>query len=1320
MNLTQRHIILYLIYLLSVSWIAPAHTQAQVITLLGGEMSYRCTGKNYGGKIFEITLRLRRDCLTGAEFDGSAKVNIFVDKRDRCNYDVPSLIDLPLVTKETLSIGRKDCREFCDSLCVEEAVYRKTVTLPACPGGYTLAYQRCCRDADLDNIQDPGLQGGTWWVHISREAIEACNDSPEFPQWSDRYLCLDESHQMDLSAAESDGDSLVYRLYTPHLGADRNRPRPNLFTPPPYDPVEFVPPYSEQNMMGGQPFTIDPVTGVVTVTPGMAGQFLVGVAVDEWRDGKLLSTIRTDCQIDVCPSDPCVAPRDSFCVCLGETIQIGDSLEGFTPTPNCKYLWEPAEGLIFGESDEQCVNPQWTANETTRFTVIATNGNQSDTGYVYIEVIQGPSIELSDTFFVQCLDTDCIEIRADRIFQYQWDPAPAITIEGDSILFTFCPPEVNRYYYVVGLGEKSCIFADSFYVSSDLVVNLNPDTICPGDTSGYLLDERVDCWTYQWAPEESLIFLDSLVKAIPTKTTTYYVTVTNGTIEKTDSVTVVVNSPDTLSIGILDPPFLCDGRATLIGQTTGDPAISNFVWSLAPNFQPRESTEDTLHIQTSRDTLIVYLTAESEEGSPKFCGANTVNIILVDITPVVIPDYDPIDTCIADTTSVALRDAVTDTLIALVVWSTANPDNWVNPEDLTANPIRLRALPGQEQIVVYYKTTFENGCRVTDSVIVEITGEWNLDIDTTQSPCADTISFTVRQDTVLDHAVFTWYTIRLGDSIPQLVGTGESITLVTDSITEVFVAGEAFWCRDTARIKIPGKSKLQSIVVSATQVCQGDTVSVVLLPRTDDSLMTSWKTNGRIIDSTNTSLVVATLPGLDTIRIYFTSMSRVCPNLVCDSLIVIPLDTIKIPEPVWEKIPCTYQAWVSVDTLCFSDGEVQWTIPALGITSFAPIDTFEFPGQGSYQIILKAGPAKTSCLFPADTFLVIIPEFIQLFPHPDSIIYICADSLTGVDSLVELSVTTSIDSIDITWLNMDGEVLRTGPNLVIDPYAGDTLIYALSDPDACDCRDTVRFYIRVANCRPVLTCERDCFCPNQDFTGPTASLFCDGIVDTAVTYHWEPAEYIVSGQNTPNPVFNAPTSFQVKVTITTDKCGFFELQDSCKIEMLDTLSVNIEVVPDKVLEGLPMSLTAIPGTDDPYAYKWSTNESTQTIVVMPPVDSTFFSVTITDAKGCMASDTVGVRSLPCIVGVPNAFSPNGDLENDSFRVRSSCPLDYFELKILNRWGQEVYHTKDQEAGWDGTMNGKRLPPDVFAYCVIYSCPNEHEKKTLLGDVTLFR
>jgi gliding motility-associated-like protein len=97
-----------------------------------------------------------------------------------------------------------------------------------------------------------------------------------------------------------------------------------------------------------------------------------------------------------------------------------------------------------------------------------------------------------------------------------------------------------------------------------------------------------------------------------------------------------------------------------------------------------------------------------------------------------------------------------------------------------------------------------------------------------------------------------------------------------------------------------------------------------------------------------------------------------------------------------------------------------------------------------------------------------------------------------------------------------------------------------------------------------------------------------------------------------------------------------------------------------------------------------------------------------------------VDPIPCKYGIPTAFSPNDDGINDFFKVRSSCPLVDFELKIINRWGQEVFATTDQENGWDGTMNGRKCPPDVFAYCVILRCPNKEEKETILGDVSLVR
>ena len=1313
-------------------WTAlPAKAQGEVITLSGGELSYACVREKYSGSIFDVTLRLRRDCLLEEEFDSTAKVMIFKVLPDECRYTVASWVKLKLVNRRKVSVSPEACTNLCDSICVEEAIYREEVGLPPCPGGYVLAYQRCCRDEKLDNILDPGLSGGTWWVHISEEAAKACNSSPRFPGWSNRIMCLNTPYQIDFSATDHDGDSLVYRLYSPSVGADLESPLPKFITRPPYDSVQFVSPYSGDDLIGGTvPFRIDPVTGIITVTPQIRGQFLIGVAVDEWRNGLLIGTVRTDFQIDVCGGlDTCRAPRDSLFVCKGETVQIIDLLEDFVPSVGCKYIWEPMEGLIFAKDDTLNTNPKWIAEETTLFTVIAANSEFADTGYVYFQVVPGPRITLPDTAFVQCLNTDCITVRADSSFDYQWDPRPEVSTERDSLVFMFCPPEVNRYYRVTVTSAKFgnltnaqdfCTLVDSFYVTADPVIQLLPDTICPGDTSEYLLQDRVACWTYQWAPLESLIFSDSLVMAAPSTTTTYRVTVTNGTEVAEDSVTVVVLPPDSVTVEVLMAPFICDGRATLTGHTTGSTFHTTFLWSFSPDFSVIESMEDTFHLETQLDTLTVYLTAAPQSGSAgAFCGADTTSIQLVNKTIGLKATYSAIDTCFTDTTSVLIIDTLKGIPVNSIVWSTADQRNWVDPDNLTANPIRVRANPGQREIVLYYQTTFEGSCNVRDSLIVDITGAWTFSLETEQNFCGDTTILTIRELPEQDNASFTWYNGVPGEEGSQILGTGKSLTVTGDIIPVIFVTGEAFWCRDTMMALIDVPPKLGSVQVTPSRLCPGDTALVVLSPLTGHSLSTFWKTNGLVVDSTDTFLMVVALTSIDSLRISYTSSSVTCPNLTCDSMLVLPLDTVASPNPLWTKIPCTYQAIISVDTTMYQDGDIQWVIPALGDTSMATIDTLSFPGPGSYTVTLMPGPDLLSCLFTPDSLTMVIPEFIRLKPVSDTLIFICANPMTPEDSMYRLSVMPSIDEIHITWINLDGDTLGMGLEILVNPYAEDTIVYAISDADSCDCRDTVRFYLPVSGCRFLIAGQAGDYCAQKDFTGPSAYMFCDGDTITEVIYDWQPSDFIVDGQNSPAPVFNAPATFEATITIldTIRNCAY---DTTFFIEIFEKPSVIIDVDPEKVLVGLKTTLTAIPGTTDPYAYKWDTDETTQAITVMPPEGGVTYRVTITDAHGCCDSSSVIVDPIPCKYGIPTAFSPNDDGINDFFKVRSSCPLVDFELKIINRWGQEVFATTDQENGWDGTMNGRKCPPDVFAYCVILRCPNKEEKETILGDVSLVR
>lgn len=51
--------------------------------------------------------------------------------------------------------------------------------------------------------------------------------------------------------------------------------------------------------------------------------------------------------------------------------------------------------------------------------------------------------------------------------------------------------------------------------------------------------------------------------------------------------------------------------------------------------------------------------------------------------------------------------------------------------------------------------------------------------------------------------------------------------------------------------------------------------------------------------------------------------------------------------------------------------------------------------------------------------------------------------------------------------------------------------------------------------------------------------------------------------------------------------------------------------------------------------------------------------------------------------IPQAFSPNGDGKNDRFEIVGLENYSGSKLKVLNRWGREVYTSDDYQNNWDG-------------------------------------
>lgn len=110
----------------------------------------------------------------------------------------------------------------------------------------------------------------------------------------------------------------------------------------------------------------------------------------------------------------------------------------------------------------------------------------------------------------------------------------------------------------------------------------------------------------------------------------------------------------------------------------------------------------------------------------------------------------------------------------------------------------------------------------------------------------------------------------------------------------------------------------------------------------------------------------------------------------------------------------------------------------------------------------------------------------------------------------------------------------------------------------------------------------------------------------------------------------------------------------------------------------------------------------------------------TNAYDCMDSTSVVVVGEECCeVGIPNAFTPNGDGLNDEFGIITPGNPKRFIFRIFDRWGKEVFVTSLVQAKWDGTVNGQVADAGVYFYMYEIECING-SKSNHKGDVTLIR
>ena len=109
-----------------------------------------------------------------------------------------------------------------------------------------------------------------------------------------------------------------------------------------------------------------------------------------------------------------------------------------------------------------------------------------------------------------------------------------------------------------------------------------------------------------------------------------------------------------------------------------------------------------------------------------------------------------------------------------------------------------------------------------------------------------------------------------------------------------------------------------------------------------------------------------------------------------------------------------------------------------------------------------------------------------------------------------------------------------------------------------------------------------------------------------------------------------------------------------------------------------------------------------------------------DQYGCI--DTAGANVIIQEFNtyyVPNAFTPNRNELNESFNIfGSGINPNTFEMRIFDRWGKEIFFTKDINQGWDGTFKGEIVPAGIYTYIIKFEDSQGYRKNVITGKVIL--
>ncbi|MFN4079476.1 MAG: gliding motility-associated C-terminal domain-containing protein [Saprospiraceae bacterium] len=323
-----------------------------------------------------------------------------------------------------------------------------------------------------------------------------------------------------------------------------------------------------------------------------------------------------------------------------------------------------------------------------------------------------------------------------------------------------------------------------------------------------------------------------------------------------------------------------------------------------------------------------------------------------------------------------------------------------------------------------------------------------------------------------------------------------------------------------------------------------------------------------------------------------------------------------------------------------------------------------------------------------DTVRVTVDGVAQEVAFPEDL------SLCPGESLM-LNTLPPMPGATYSWTSLPPGFTSNLPNPVVSPLTP-TTYFVTTQLDNC----TLSKQVVVVTLSPNLSVTPDTTLCRGDAIRLTATAGLTG------EYVWLPG-----GQSGP--------VIEVSPDQHTTYTAQFYFGDGCIAEaqtvvtVVPGFSLSIQSDPpgDTLDLGQALTLTAgiAPSANlNQFKFTWTDESgkvigSDQTLALSALDDDDGFvriSVSVVAPSGCRQTATRFFVLVQPKVSFPNAFTPDGDGVNDSFGpVTLQGRIAVERMQVFNRWGQKVYESEDPQSRWNGLVDGKPAPSDLYFYLV---------------------